>query len=111
MPDIATLFAWFVMAMLFGVTVAAIVGLGSLPGSIARRRNHPHAEAINAASWIGLALGGITWPIAFVWAFIPWGHANSSSSTEGAELRQLRQQVADLQAKLEASRPSGGQHA
>ncbi|QDU74272.1 Inner membrane protein YiaW [Bremerella volcania] len=95
--DIATLFAWFVIAVLFSVVVAAIVGLGSLPGGIAKQRNHPHADAINAASWIGLALGGILWPIAFVWAFIPFGKSNS---TGDGEVESLRKQVAQLQAEL-----------
>ena len=96
--DIATLFAWFVIAVLFFTVVAAIVALGSLPGHIAKQRHHPHAEAINATSWIGLALGGILWPIAFVWALIPFGHAGSASD---GEVESLRRQVAELQAKLD----------
>lgn len=96
--DIATLFAWFVIAVLFLAIVAAIVALGSLPGHIAKQRSHPHADAINAASWIGLALGGILWPIAFVWALIPFG--NSDSGRDG-EVDALRRQVAELQAKLD----------
>ncbi|MBA2117034.1 DUF3302 domain-containing protein [Bremerella alba] len=95
--DFATLFAWFVIAVLFFVVVAAIVAVGSLPGRLARQRNHPHADAINAASWIGLALGGIAWPIAFVWAFIPFGNEASAGNDE---VETLRKQVAQLQAEL-----------
>lgn len=95
--DLATLFAWFVMTVLFLVIVAAIVALGSLPGRIACKRNHPHADAINAASWIGLALGGILWPIAFVWAFVPFGNSTPAANRE---LETLRNQVAQLQAEL-----------
>jgi len=99
--DVATLFAWFVIAVLFLVVVAVIVTLGSLPGHIARQRNHPHVDAINAASWIGLALGGITWPIALVWAFIPFGQATSS---DDGEVTALRKQVAQLQTELASLR-------
>lgn len=95
--DIASLFACFVIAILFLVIVAAIVFLGSLPGRIAQGRNHPHVDAINAASWIGLALGGVLWPVAFVWAFVPFGN---STSAEGSEVETLRKQVAELQAEL-----------
>ena len=91
--DFATYFAWFVIAVLFFVIVAAIVALGSLPGNIAKQRNHPHATAINAASWIGLALGGITWPL----AFIPFGASPGSAESE---VERLREQVAQLQAEL-----------
>ncbi|MHC2067544.1 DUF3302 domain-containing protein [Bremerella sp. T1] len=95
--DFATYFAWFVIAVLFFVIVAAIVALGSLPGNIAKQRNHPHATAINAASWIGLALGGITWPLAFIWAFIPFGASPGSAESD---VERLREQVAQLQAEL-----------
>ncbi len=96
--DIATLFAWFVIAVLFIAVVSAIVALGSLPGHIAKQRSHPHAEAINAASWIGLALGGVLWPIAFVWSLIPFVY---SVSARDREVETLRSQVAELQAKLD----------
>lgn len=110
MPDIATLFAWFVIAALFSVFVAAIVGLGSLPGKIARGRNHPHAAAINAASWLGLAMGGIPWAVAFVWAFIPFGDSQTGGTPKDGELQRLRDEVADLQSQLATIRQSGGQH-
>lgn len=88
MYDFATYFAWFVLAVLLFVIVAVIVALGSLPKKIALKRNHPQVEAINAASWIGLALGGIGWPIAFVWAFVrsgPAGHSTDSQVPDGSE--------------------------
>ncbi|MFN3152478.1 DUF3302 domain-containing protein [Bremerella sp.] len=70
--DMILVFAWIVIALMFCALVAAIIVLGSLPGNIARKRNHPHVDAINATSWIGLALGGLFWPVAFIWAFIPF---------------------------------------
>lgn len=105
MIDFATLFAWFVMAVLFSVFVAAIVALGSLPGKIAAQRNHPHQEAINVASWIGLALGGVLWPLALIWAYVPTAGGDSAE-----EVTRLRRQVAQLQAELETLK-SGGQTA
>lgn len=77
MIDVFTIIAWVVLAVLFLVFVSAIVYLGSLPGNIAKKRNHPQADAINAASWIGLALLGAGWPIAFVWAFLKSGPIGS----------------------------------
>ncbi|TWU30841.1 DUF3302 domain-containing protein [Novipirellula artificiosorum] len=74
MIDAATIFAWFVIAIIFLGVVAMIVFIGSLPKKIALKRNHPQVDAINAASWIGLACGGLGWPIAFVWAFLKSGN-------------------------------------
>jgi hypothetical protein len=63
-------FAFLVFAILIFVAVAIIVSLGKLPGQLARKWGHPQASAINAASWIGIATGGLLWPIAFIWAFM-----------------------------------------
>jgi hypothetical protein len=62
-------FAFLVFAILIAVAVIVIVKLGQLPGQLARRWGHPQAAAINATSWIGIATGGLLWPLAFIWAF------------------------------------------
>jgi len=62
-------FAFLVFAILIAVAVIVIVKLGQLPGQLARKWGHPQASAINAASWIGIATGGLLWPLAFIWAF------------------------------------------
>ena len=74
--------ALVVIIGLICLAATVIVQLGTLPGKIARKRNHPQADAVNAASWIGLALG-IFWPLAFIWAF----YSAPGSSSEIAELR------------------------
>ena len=114
MIDGVTIFAWFVLALLFLVAVALIVALGSLPKQIAVKRGHPQVAAINAASWIGLALMGVGWPIAFVWAFVETGsmrndgsqgdsaNGNRSAAELEDEIRKLRTQVAGLEGKLQA---------
>lgn len=65
-------FAFLVMTVLLVTVVVIIVLLGSLPGKIAASRNHPYAAAVNAAGWISLFTLGVLWPIAFVWAFLPF---------------------------------------
>lgn len=67
-------FAFVVFAVLIFVGVIVVVSLGKLPGQLARKWGHPQAAAINAMSWIGIATGGLLWPIAFIWAFTtPFG--------------------------------------
>ena len=92
-----------VLAVLFLAVVATIVYLGSLPGKIARARNHPQADAINAASWIGLALAGAGWPIAFVWAFLqqaPLGGRSDEASRGEADPRD--KEIAELVKRLDS---------
>jgi hypothetical protein len=63
-------FAFVVFAVLIAVAVVAVVTLGKLPGKLARQWDHPQASAVNAAGWIGIATGGLLWPLALIWAFI-----------------------------------------
>ncbi|MCP4318023.1 MAG: DUF3302 domain-containing protein [Hyphomicrobiales bacterium] len=44
-----------------------LIQLGSLPGKIAERRNHPHAEAVKITGWIGL-FTVFPWIHAIIWA-------------------------------------------
>ena len=62
--------ALFVIIFMICGAAAVIVALGSLPGKVARKRGHPWPDAVNVASWIGLATG-VFWPIAFIWAYLP----------------------------------------
>jgi hypothetical protein len=62
-------FAFVVFAVLIAVAVIIIVSLGQLPGKLARQWGHPQASAINVMSWVGVATGGLLWPLALIWAF------------------------------------------
>ena len=110
--DGATIFAWFVMVLLFVVFVWVIFALGSLPKKIALKRNHPQVDAINAASWIGLALVGAGWPIAFIWAFLRSGKIGYGEDAAAARLRdensRLHQRVAELEDELRKAKGVSG---
>jgi hypothetical protein len=67
-------FAFVVFAVLIFVAVIIAVALGKLPGELAGKWGHPQAAAINVMSWIGIATGGLLWPVALIWAFTnPFG--------------------------------------
>ena len=89
------IFALVVIFFLINAFAAVIVVLGTLPGKIARKREHPHADAVNAASWIGIATG-VLWPFAFVWAFLPVPNGGKTS-TDSNELAELRQRLEALE--------------
>lgn len=76
-------FAFVVFAVLIFVGVVIVVNLGKLPGQLAHKWNHPQASAINAMSWVGIATGGLLWPVAFVWAFTtPFGAKSAKSDLQ-----------------------------
>ena len=64
------IFAWIVLIVLVLTTVAVLVFLAMLPGMIARRRNHPWAQAVNVAGWITLIFVFPLWPVALIWAYV-----------------------------------------
>jgi len=64
------IFAWIVLVILLASAVAMFFIAGSLPGYIARSRNHPWAQAVAVAGWVTLLCGCVLWPIALIWAFV-----------------------------------------
>lgn len=64
------IFAWIVLVVLIVSTVVVIAFMGSLPGVIARKRNHPWAEAVTVGGWVTLFLGFVLWPVVLIWAYV-----------------------------------------
>lgn len=92
-------FAWFVLIVIVISAVAVFVALAMLPGRTARKNNHPQADAINWAGWLGLLLTlGVVWAIAMIWANMkPVGDQDLAGENE-----ELRARIADLEAQLVA---------
>lgn len=55
------------LIILIVVFFYVLIQIGSLPGKIAERRNHPHAEAVKIVGWIGL-FTIFPWIHAIIWA-------------------------------------------
>jgi hypothetical protein len=54
--------------LLIVAIMALLLFLMGLPGRIAIKRNHPHAESVNIMGWMGF-LAVVPWVHAFQWAF------------------------------------------
>ncbi len=62
--------AWAVLIVLILSIATVIVFLAMLPGSIARKRNHPWAQGVSVAGWVTLFCGFALWPVALIWAYV-----------------------------------------
>ena len=84
--------------------VWVFVALAKLPGQIAAKNKHPHADAINAAGWLGMLLSlGVFW-LSVVWALaVVWSRMKPVESGESGadDAARLRDRIAELEAKLE----------
>ena len=78
------IFALFILLVLACAAVWTWVILGMLPGQIARRRNHPQADAISVCGWWGVITMGLLLPVAFIWAYTQ-SSRNVLSQDEGGE--------------------------
>ena len=63
--------AWFVLALLAMIIVGIVFFIGNLPGSVARKLNHPNVDAFVMGSWATLIFGVVLWPLVLMWAYSP----------------------------------------
>ena len=50
------------------LTFYAFIYIHDLPYKIAKKRHHPHAEAIHVACWLSLFTLHALWPFIYIWA-------------------------------------------
>jgi hypothetical protein len=102
-----------ILCLLPILLVYVLYRLGSLPGEIARSRNHPQAEAINICGWMGI-ITIVLWPIAMVWAYLRsdrplgGGAALAPNNVVIDKLKQASQRLEALERKLGPQRAAGG---
>jgi O-antigen/teichoic acid export membrane protein len=80
------IFAWIVLVVFVASTVFVIVFMAMWPGMVARRRNHPWAEAVAIGGWVTLFLGFVLWPVVLIWAYVdvPANPVRGAGNTESA---------------------------
>lgn len=103
---------YFALALLFFVVITifyAVIAIHDIPYEIAKRRNHPHQDAIHVAGWISLLTLHVIWPFLWIWATLyredrGWGVSGErpqlAASTSAAELAALEARVAHLEQRL-----------
>lgn len=117
---IANAISWIVLivAPVIGITVFWLVHI--LPEKIAEKKHHPQAKAIQCLCLLSLCFGGLLWPLAWLWAYtkpvlhkLAYGTETdtahqpvaaeprkpevTSEATSEAEMKRLRDRVAELE--------------
>lgn len=85
--------------LIMGLTMAiyVLIYIHGIPYSVAKRRNHPQAEAIHVACWLSLLTLHALWPLVFIWAMSNQEALISGSTSE----QELRDKVSKLQERLD----------
>lgn len=94
--------ALVLLFVIIGLVIYGIVAVYGIPYEIAKARNHPHQDAIGAATWVSLFTLGVLWPFLWIWALAyrpdrGWGFAGTAPGDAGAALAQLDRRVAMLE--------------
>lgn len=101
-------FALGVLIFVFLVLFYGIIAIHDIPYLMAKKRNHPHADAIHTAGWVSLFTLHVIWPFLWIWATLyqperGWGMQNHGTPPEQKpDIDALSQRVAELEQKLAA---------
>ena len=85
-----------------------VIYIHDIPYEIAKKRDHPHQDAIHIAGWVSLFLLHTIWPLLWIWAylykpgekFLQMEVTGAGSEEQGKRIEQLEGQVNALSATL-----------
>lgn len=66
------------------LTFYGFIYIHDLPHKIAKKRHHPHEEAIHVACWLSLLTLHALWPIIYIWAVMPARHEEDAARGKAA---------------------------
>ncbi|WP_300360882.1 DUF3302 domain-containing protein [Hydrogenimonas sp.] len=100
----------FVVVTIF--LVYLVIYIHDIPYEIAKKRNHPHREAIHAAGWVSLFLMHTIWPFLWIWAYLynpkeGWGvekvavEPTEELKGELKAISELKEKINELEKELE----------
>ena len=92
----------------FFVVLVFIYGsivIKDIPYEIAKKRNHPHQDAIYVAGWVSLLTLNVMWPFLWVWASLyredrGWGF-QQSGSTDSERSQALESRLFQLESRFD----------
>jgi hypothetical protein len=87
---------------LIGITLVfyTFIYIHDIPYQVAKRRNHPQAEAIHLACWLSLFTLHALWPLIFIWAVIKPYPLPVRITSATAQDPELVQRIAALEEEL-----------
>lgn len=93
--------ALVILILLVLLVVYGLIAIWGIPYEIAKSRNHPHQDAIGAATWVSLLTLGALWPFLWIWAMAyrpdrGWG-LGPASDTDAPRLAEVERRLAELE--------------
>jgi hypothetical protein len=113
--DFDTFLNYFALGLLIFVLITLVYGIIAIhdvPYEIAKKRNHPHQDAIHAAGWVSLFTLHALWPFLWIWAMVfqpdrGWGFKDPTDGEASSKLDELLRRVQHLEAQSKLTESVG----
>ena len=100
-------FALIVMIIVFLILVYAAIYIHDIPYEMAKKRNHPHQDAIHFGGWLSLFTLHAIWPFLWIWATLykpgvgyGFGATDGENTGVNEHLAALEKTVSDLHERV-----------
>ena len=93
-------FEWVALGIwivVIAIIIYGIVAIHDIPASIARKRNHPQADAIEAAGWVSLFMLHALWPFLWIWAMT---YKPDEGDKKEEKINQIESHLEELQERM-----------
>ena len=90
--------------------IYGVIYIHDIPYEIAKKRKHPHQDAIHTAGWVSLFLMHTIWPFLWIWATLykpetGWGvrvkelqeTAEATDELRAKQVEELKARIADME--------------
>ncbi|ADO49693.1 DUF3302 domain-containing protein [[Enterobacter] lignolyticus] len=90
-----------IMVVVFLILFYSIIVIHDIPYEIAKRRNHPHQDAIHYAGWVSLFTLHALWPFLWIWATLWREDRGWGMKQMAAEQHDMHHQMTSLLAQVD----------
>ena len=94
-----------IMIVVFLILVYAAIYIHDIPYEMAKKRNHPHQDAIHFGGWLSLFTLHAIWPFLWIWATlykpeVGYGFMTAQSDNTQSDIQDLQQMIRELQVRV-----------
>ena len=102
--------ALIILIVMVIFVIYLVIYIHDIPYEIAKKRNHPHQDAIHIAGWVSLFLLHTIWPLLWIWAylykpgekFMQFELSGAGSDEQARKIQQLEDQVEAIGISLQS---------
>ncbi|HRJ71929.1 MAG TPA: DUF3302 domain-containing protein [Terrimicrobiaceae bacterium] len=110
--------SYFALGILFFVILTlayGMIAIHDIPYHIAKKRNHPHQDAIHAGGWVSLFTLHAIWPFLWIWATsydTEHGYRGKRTNDptprgDDSQLDEIKQRLAALEEAVHSAKRKG----